>query len=70
MSDAREECIDQLARYRQRVYDLMQKSDDMNRIEMLGVRFENACRITNEFFKAEETAKIKKKLDALETKGV
>ena len=43
---------EQLEEYTDRIFTLLQKTDDMNRIEKLGVRYENACRILNEYIKA------------------
>jgi len=48
----REELIDQLLEYRERVKDLMLKSTDPLRVNLMGIRYESSTRIINELLKA------------------
>ena len=65
----REEIFIDLNEYRNRLWRILLKTEDMDRIEKIGIRYENACRICNEYLKAaNEEWKVRRMEQMIETR--
>lgn len=61
----RETLIAGLETYRERIYELMEKSTDANKVNLLGIRYETAARVINELMKGQEEVEKTEKLEQL-----